>query len=404
MPRALAKELREATESRRVGMTGFDDLGSSPSGATASSPPQRPPKGCFCQMGSGFKAVLILLAMVSVTTGVVWWLYVNKFSADARSQNRNTGFRQGRTNLPSLNGVKPGTPGGIINTKSSNREDEDRDLEIDITFKSENILLNGTGKGGTQNEPEQPKVVKTISDTDPDLYMDYEGNLHPVEDLKREEEKATTATAPTTTITQGDEEGTTTADPSSQPTEVTTHISYITPEPNRDSDQDLTTMDRPEKTETTKPTTEDDYDYYYSDGPTSPMTPELEDSSVKEPVGDIVTGTTPGPTPGTPPGQTPGNFISVTTVVPDEDGEDAEGTTVETGTEVIVVDTDEDLDDDEIDEIVKHIVEEKEGRARREGDFFISWPSCKEMEKLFGAKQRSEESKKNRRDICVTII
>ena len=158
MPRALAKELREATESRRAGMPApYPGNGPSAASAVHHSRKSQRQKGCICQLGSGFKAVLILVAMVSVTTGVVWWLYENKFSTEARNQNRVTGQRQGRANVPL--GV------GENGTTESDNDNIVRDngLEMDITFKSEKVLNDSSSSSDVQ----LPKVCLLYTSPSP---------------------------------------------------------------------------------------------------------------------------------------------------------------------------------------------------------------------------------------------
>lgn len=107
------------------------------------------PKGCFCQIGSSFKAVLFLFLILGATGALGFWLYQNKFGPNAIQA----------PNLPNL---------PVVGSTLKPRQGKDLDLanqEIEVV----------------QNQTNPDKI---IHDSDPDLYIDYEGKLHKVSDLK----------------------------------------------------------------------------------------------------------------------------------------------------------------------------------------------------------------------------
>lgn len=83
--------------------------------------------------------------MVAVTAGVTYWLYENKFGPHAREaiSDAERKARSGKS---------------LLDLQASGGEAK---------------VLNSV-------------VVKIIKDTDPDLYIDFEGNLHKVSDLKKQ--------------------------------------------------------------------------------------------------------------------------------------------------------------------------------------------------------------------------
>ena len=87
MPRSIARDLRE--QARREGeiKTCPDDVDennekpirktstTSPPPALASSESKEIPKGCYCQLGSVFRAIFFLFFILAVTAGVCYWIY-----------------------------------------------------------------------------------------------------------------------------------------------------------------------------------------------------------------------------------------------------------------------------------------------------------------------------------------
>jgi hypothetical protein len=93
------------------------------------------PKGCFCQIGSAFKAVLVLFLILGVTGGIVAWIYHTKFSSKVTDKDKVM-------------------------------------VPADADIKQNE--LNSLGE----------RIVKLIKSSDPDLYIDSEGNLRLLSELE----------------------------------------------------------------------------------------------------------------------------------------------------------------------------------------------------------------------------
>lgn len=131
LPRALIAEFRQKR------MLPPETTGKRKRSTKSKSPGRARPKGCVLQMGSGFRGLLILVIMVGVSSILAYWLYYSK-----------------------------------LRTSS------------DVTTHESNIQPNRVGKS--------LNVTKLISDSDPDLYIDFDGNLHPLSDLNANKSSSTT--------------------------------------------------------------------------------------------------------------------------------------------------------------------------------------------------------------------
>ncbi len=85
-------------------------------------------KGCQFRIGSSFKAIIYLILIIGLTTGVAVWLYHNKFRPSYR-------------------------------TKFGPKSGPETDAKV--------VALN-----------------KTIKNDEPDLYLDFQGNIHRVSEIK----------------------------------------------------------------------------------------------------------------------------------------------------------------------------------------------------------------------------
>eukprot|EP00094_Tigriopus_californicus_P002283 TCALIF_02204-PA protein Name:"Protein of unknown function" AED:0.24 eAED:0.28 QI:0/0.5/0.2/0.8/1/1/5/0/1468 len=144
LPRSISKELRQRQQIDRLRKLEKEQM----TGSQGSDGPGPSPKGCFCQIGSSFKAVMFLLLILAATGALGFWLYQNKFGPNAIQDPH-------LPNLPSVSTLKP-------------RQGKDLNL-------SDKLEEN------TQNQTIPNKI---IHDSDPDLYIDFEGKLHKVSDLK----------------------------------------------------------------------------------------------------------------------------------------------------------------------------------------------------------------------------
>ena len=145
LPRALARELRQHMEQQQ--QQGDPDNPRAMRRSTEKS---------GCRFGSCCKAVFYLFLMVGVTAAVVFWLYTNKFA-----------------------------PKRFVFVEEE--EDSGRRGKALEDMLKKNITVIA------KEEEADNKIVKTIKDDDPDLFIDAEGNLHPVSELTKEPEMNITA-------------------------------------------------------------------------------------------------------------------------------------------------------------------------------------------------------------------
>ena len=108
------------------------------SSSSLSNSPENRKKRCFSyQMSPGLKAFLFLFLILGVTSATAYFIYAHKF---ARPSEANVAA----------------SAASEVATKASEANKRTR----------------------------EPRLVKLVKDSDPDLYMDYDGNLHPVSELR----------------------------------------------------------------------------------------------------------------------------------------------------------------------------------------------------------------------------
>lgn len=130
LPRSLAKDLRRhldsgASSTRRALHKRINVGKDSEKGAAG--------KGCRLRIGSGYKALMYLALIVGLTGAVAAWLYFNKFGPMAARAGGSVRFR----------------------------------TALNLTREARGAKLN-----------------KTIRDSDPDLYLDHQGNIHRLSELQ----------------------------------------------------------------------------------------------------------------------------------------------------------------------------------------------------------------------------
>ena len=104
---------------------------------------------CSAQNRSLWKALLFLFLILSISAGLIFWLYQNKF-----------GFYSTKNDFGQNFASNPNVKISAVNRTGKSYPGEVQSIDVKI----------------------RESIVKTIKDSDPDLYIDYDGNLHRVED------------------------------------------------------------------------------------------------------------------------------------------------------------------------------------------------------------------------------
>ncbi len=262
VPRAIANEINQRNSNnngdsdldrqRRVNSPQPTSVMSAVGASTSVS--SQAPKGCYCQMGSIFRAILSLIFILGVSAGVFYWIYMTQFSEEVVVLVEEPTILEVEVEteaIPDINGARIGgrpplTPSqnsiedqpqhvtkDVINELLNNRSDlfetvrrSKAILDMEINFSQE----EGTAPNNETEETDdndEPLEVKALKDKDVRLYIDFEGKLHRIKDLKENEnvtvitsspEKITSTTTTTTTATTTKEaEGLTTEAASQQP-------------------------------------------------------------------------------------------------------------------------------------------------------------------------------------------
>ena len=152
IPRTIAREIRERAAQEELA-SGTATLQSQhtlrsvpyPGSLAAPSSVRTLPKGCYCQLGSVFRAIIFLTLILGVTAGLVYWIYTAHFVS---------------------------TSDETLTSRSN---------------KTANITSNLFV--GSKIEPKNANDFKTLEETalqldkDVRLYIDYEGKLHQLSEL-----------------------------------------------------------------------------------------------------------------------------------------------------------------------------------------------------------------------------
>jgi len=191
MPRSIARELREQVraeaeagkQNNNNSNNHLQRVNSHPQsittqGSTATTG-QRDvlPKGCYCQLGSVFRAILFLVLILGVTGGVCYWIYLSHFSSSNKSSDPDPNRGKQSTEKPFTEEVeevhedlqitiselkKLYTEAKLLKLKAGNESQNETEFKIpenETETELETTPANETELETTENEAEMKKPV-----------------------------------------------------------------------------------------------------------------------------------------------------------------------------------------------------------------------------------------------------
>ena len=213
MPKSIARELRE--QARREGEMAHNQrlqvAGSKPAMSTSPTPGQLP-KGCYCQLGSVFRAALFLSLILGVTAGVCYWIYLAHFAPDAKnfknSDKNLTETEEDQKLRNSYNEWKAFTELSKKQESATLKNESGNDqfpktvgqssrqgksmLNMEVKFVQEGGILSDLAASSDWLRAIPAAVSrsngsleeKVLQDKTLDVYTDVNGNLHSISELK----------------------------------------------------------------------------------------------------------------------------------------------------------------------------------------------------------------------------
>ena len=125
-------------------------------------------------MGSIFRAIISLIFIVGVSAGLFYWLYVTQFRSDMTKNSESE-----------------------VSNIDDNKINDNADIEEEYilranelleTFRRSKAMLDmevNFSQEELQTTTDEPLEATAARDKDAQLYIDYEGKLHRISDLKK---------------------------------------------------------------------------------------------------------------------------------------------------------------------------------------------------------------------------
>jgi hypothetical protein len=151
------------------------------------------PKGCFCQMGSIFRAILCLIFIVAASGGVFYWIYMTQLAPASPDHPGDKTIYSQQQEPVALFTDEEYILQAILDGSSANEVDHDHDeylekvrkskamLDMEINFSQEQLDDQAEDHVTTQ----EPLELTAVRDKNVQLYIDFEGKLHKISDLKK---------------------------------------------------------------------------------------------------------------------------------------------------------------------------------------------------------------------------
>ena len=231
VPRAIANEINQRNNNHkgdnRVNSPPPESSAMSAVGASTSVSSQAP-KGCYCQMGSIFRAIISLIFILALSAGVFYWIYMTQFheevvlvvepiievGGEVASSNSLENVESGLSNKKS--NLSSDVLHELLNNRSDLFETVRRSkaiLDMEINFSQEDVDKEEVAEAAEdtfdkteaenddRKDDEEPLEVTALKDKNVRLYIDFEGKLHRIKDLEKHENVTVITASPETTTT-----------------------------------------------------------------------------------------------------------------------------------------------------------------------------------------------------------